>query len=342
MRLGINPEKKDKSLKIDTYHRVIIPVFIPNLEEDYFKDGLKILKLCIQSLLSTVHSKTKISIINNGCCVEVNEYLKEVYQSNSYIDQLLNSKVNLGKVNAINAIVKGNIEELITITDADVLFKHGWQVEVEKIFIGFPEAGMVSPVPSSVGYKSMFLNSTYFYAIFKGKLKPSNVISPEGMLKFEDSIGRKMYNKEHLKKYLTIQNKNKRKAVIGCGHFVATLKSNVFKKAPNFPSNFKIVGGSENTYIDLPNDESGYLRLATLDNFAYHLGNKAEDWMYELFEDIVSTTNSSIESDFSLDNSIRISKFGKLIGHIFYNLVIKPKTIRKLFFRVLGLKSENY
>ena len=68
MRLGNNPEKEQNILEIDSYHRVVIPVYIPNLTEPYFQDGLKILKLCLQSLLKTVHAKTRISIINNNCC----------------------------------------------------------------------------------------------------------------------------------------------------------------------------------------------------------------------------------------------------------------------------------
>ena len=71
MRIGNNPEKNSNKLEIDSYHRIIIPVYIPNLTEDYFKDGLKILKLCLGSLLHTIHAKTRVSLINNGCCEEV-------------------------------------------------------------------------------------------------------------------------------------------------------------------------------------------------------------------------------------------------------------------------------
>ena len=51
MRIGQNPEKSDTELKTDIIHRIVIPVYIPNLTESYFRDGLDILKLCIVSLL---------------------------------------------------------------------------------------------------------------------------------------------------------------------------------------------------------------------------------------------------------------------------------------------------
>jgi hypothetical protein len=45
-------------------------VYIPH-QEGYFKDSLKILQLCINSLVATVHAKTCISIVNNGSCDDV-------------------------------------------------------------------------------------------------------------------------------------------------------------------------------------------------------------------------------------------------------------------------------
>ena len=51
MRVGLNPNR-DKLLPISDYlHQIIIPVYIPN-QEDYFKDSLKILKLCLASLFN--------------------------------------------------------------------------------------------------------------------------------------------------------------------------------------------------------------------------------------------------------------------------------------------------
>ena len=74
MRVGVNPEKENNTIKFDIYHRIIIPVYIPNFE-GYFKDGLEIFKLCIQSLLMTVHEKTRITIYNNASHIVVENYI---------------------------------------------------------------------------------------------------------------------------------------------------------------------------------------------------------------------------------------------------------------------------
>lgn len=336
MRIGSNPEKDNNQLILETYHRVVIPVYIPNLEEEYFKDGLKILKLCISSLLHTINSQTRITIINNNCCGEVEDYLIGLYKSEKKIDQLLNSKINLGKVNAIYSAVKSNLEPLITISDADVMFLPNWQSNVENILRDFPESGMVSPVPSSLGYNSEFINSTAYYGFFKGKIKFEKVEDPEGLLNFQKSIGRVMYDKIHLEKYLTVSNK-KASAVIGCGHFVATLRNDVFKHAPQEVCQHKIVGGSESTYFDIPNDKAGYLRLATKGNYAYHLGNVFEPWMQEKIDWILQQPKeSSVLKE--LPSGKPVSNFQFFIGKIINKIVLKK--FKTLYFKSKGVNVK--
>ena len=70
MRIGYNPLRNELHKPSDFKHQVIIPVYLPNAE-GYFKDGLRILDYCLQSLFKTAHSKTFITIINNGSTAEV-------------------------------------------------------------------------------------------------------------------------------------------------------------------------------------------------------------------------------------------------------------------------------
>lgn len=336
MRIGINPEKEQNVLNVEAYHRVVVPVYIPNLTEDYFKDGLHILKFCLESLLKTIHYKTRISIINNGSCKEIVSYLEELYRNNSNIDQLLYSKTNLGKVNALYSAIKSNLEPIITIADADVMFLPHWQQAVEGTMVAFPECGMVSPVPSSIAYRGKFLNSTMYYAFFKGTLKFKSVDNPEGLRKFQKSVGREMYNKIHLEKYLVLSNK-KGEAVLGCGHFMATFRAEVFQAAPTQICQFKIVGGSENAYLDKPNDKAGFLRLATTKNYGYHLGNKLEPWMQEEM--------NTIEANRQKWTTIEELPKVKSVGRLGYNLgkllhLVYLKKFKKFYFAYKGVKQS--
>lgn len=341
MRIGSNPEKENKLIQLENYHRVIVPVYIPHFE-GYFEHSFDVFKLCLESLLKTVHKKTRISIYNNNSHPLVKKYIDDQFENSIYIDQVFHSKENLGKINAILSVSKGNLEPLITITDADVLFQQGWQDAIEEVFINFPEAGMVSPVPSS---KVVTNNtaSTWFYGFFKGKLEFQKVLNPEAMHLFDLSLGnnKRMYDQIHLENYLVLKNKNNSgEAVVGCGHFVATLKRDVLDLGSKHPTLIKIDGGVEEDYIDIPNDSLGYLRLATKENFAYHIGNKTEPWMLNLVSSLIPESSNGIAINKISD--IKIGYFYRKIGKLLLRIMSNKKT-RYLFFKKFGLKNpSNY
>lgn len=340
MRTGSNPEIKNKDINLNAYHRIIIPVYIPNFE-GYFSNLLEVFELCLESLLKTVHNKTRITIFNNNCNLKVKKYIDLKYAESHLIDQVFHSKENLGKVNAILAASQGNIEPIITITDADVLFKNGWQNAVEDIFINFPEAGTVSPVPSPLAYNSATSNN-WAYSLLKGKLFFEDVKDQLALKRFDNSLGNlnHMYKGVHLEKFLVLKNKkNKAEAIMGCGHFVATLRREVFDKGTNEPAFIKVSNGIETKFIDKPNEDLGFLRLATKNNYAYHMGNNTESWMYEEFK-LIKPNNKNLSNDiekimdFSQMNPLLVF-FGKMISRL-----IAKKKIRYFFFRRLGMNKQ--
>lgn len=339
MRIGTNPEKSSKNLTVENYHRIIVPVYIPHFE-GYFKEAFEVFKLCIESLLLTIHEKSRITIYNNNCHEEVKKYIDEKYSGSAFIDQVFHSKENLGKINAILAAAKGNLEPLITITDADVLFKHNWQKAVEEVFFNFPQAGMVSPVPSSKAI-SNYTNNNWYYGFFCGKLAFEKVQDPEAMHRFDVSLGNKelMYKPIHLEKYLVLKNK-KGSAIMGCGHFVATLRREIFDKGTSEPAFVKIQNGVEGKFIDLPNEKLGYLRLATKNNFAYHMGNSTESWMYEEFE-ILKTAGRNDKIKMSrLPDHKPLNSFYRFSGKLIKRIVFS-KFLKKKCFAYLGLNSNE-
>lgn len=158
---------------------------------------------------------------------------------------------------------------------------------------------------------------------------------------FDLSLGNKkmMYESIHLDKYLILQNATKNcEAVFGCGHFVATLKRDVFDKGSNEPAFIKIMGGVETKFIDEPNEKLGYLRLATKGNFTYHMGNKTEAWMYDEFNILFKNTNKGIDVKFIKNK--KCSKIGRLIGKIIIKFISKP-FIKIKILNYLGLNYNG-
>ncbi|RED19575.1 hypothetical protein BD847_3862 [Flavobacterium cutihirudinis] len=342
MRIGFNPVKEDKEIVVENYHRIIIPVYIPHFE-GYFEQTFEIFKLCIDSLLLTIHDKTRITIYNNACHPDVADYIDLKYKESNFIDQVFHSKQNLGKINAILASTKGNLEPLITITDADVFFKENWQDAVEKMMIDFPAAGMICPVPNSKAV-SNYVKNNWYYGLFNGKLKFEKVSDPGAMIKFDESLGNKksLLKQIHLEKYLVLYNKKRNaRAVMGAGHFVATLRREVFDKGSNEPAFIKIVGGVENKFIDIPNEQLGYLRISTPENYAYHLGNSIEDWMFEEFSNLKKENKKTSHN--SLDfKGVPISRTGRILGYCIQKIISKNFKIKLKVLNLLGLESDDF
>lgn len=270
MRIGTNPAKSNKVEVDDTYHRVVLPVYIPNLE-GFFKESFDVLKVCLKSLYTTVHSKTKISIASNGCCEEVNNFLS-IELEGKRIDELYQIKAGIGKINSLYKIINSTKEPLVTISDADVLFSSGWQKAVEQIYLDYPKAGMVCPFSYSKGFRELTAN-VYFDNLFTKKIKITKIKDPEALEHFAHSIGNKnFYAPIHRKYGITYQEKGKSRALIGAGHFVATFKRDVFPHF-KFKASLNRLASGEGLYIDTPPIKSGLWRLSTDDNFVYHMGN---------------------------------------------------------------------
>lgn len=274
MRVGFNPNKDKPQSESEYLYQVIIPVYIPN-QEGYFKDSFKIFQLCLESVFSTIHDKTFITIVNNGSGNFVKEYLNELFKEGK-IQELIHTQ-NIGKLNAILKGLVGNNIELVTISDADVLFQPNWQEETTKVFKNLPKVGVVGIVPQFKMYEANCGNMI-FDNFFNKNLKFIPVKNPKALVRFYDSIGwDRNYNQDYLKYNLGLEINENLNVLVGSGHFVATYKKDVFQNISTYLG-YKLGGNSEG-YLDIAPLKKGYWRVTTYDNYAYHMGNTYEDWM---------------------------------------------------------------
>ncbi|OEK08846.1 hypothetical protein A8C32_00795 [Flavivirga aquatica] len=336
MRKGKNISKNELLNLADCSHRIIIPLYIPNLE-GYYKEAFEIFKMCLFSINRTSISLVKISVISNNCCEEVNNKLFELYQKKD-IDELIIEQEAIGKINSILKALRTVEERLITITDADVLFLNNWEKEVIKVFKAYPKAGMVSPVPIFRTHLR-YTKNIWFRYFFSNKLKFRKVKNPEAMTRFANSLGWSYLSEKLKDVVLTLEAKNKTLAVVGNAHFVGTYKREVFKLLPEGNSDYLLGGNSEKLYTDIPVIKSGGYRLATYNNYAYHLGNKLEDWMVDEFDNLIQETKKY--EDFNDLKKLKPSKLNyiiseKLFGKLFYN-----KLFKNLSFKLKGLNKTQ-
>lgn len=334
MRVGFNPKKDKQQLPSDFFHQVIIPVYIPN-EEGYFKDGFRILQLCLESLFKTAHPKTYITVVNNGSCKKVVDYLQDLFTQNK-IHEIVHTS-NIGYVNAMLKGIVGHKFSLITTADADVLFLNNWQLESYRIFQEFPKTGAICPSPSSRMLRFYSYN-IFFDKFLSKKMLFSRTKNPNALKAFAKSVGNeKLYKQCHLEKYLTIENQ-KLKAVVGAGHYVVTYNAHIFDELKKKHTDFALGGGSDDL-LDKPVVEKGYWRLSTEDNFAYHMGNVIEPWM----EDVVKALEDQSEMELTSPklNSIKEVKIFNKLKRIFFSKLLSRKPIWQLFLQYKGLSKTE-
>lgn len=334
MRKGLNPHKDKPQEKSEFFHQVIIPVYIPN-QEEYFKDSFRILQICLESLFKTAHSKTFISIINNGSSPAIKDYLDGLFASQK-IHEVIHT-VNIGKLNSIIKGLVGNNIELVTIADSDVFFLENWQQETVKTFNAFPKAGVVGIVPQFRTF-SYLCGNLILKNFFSKKLKFTKVTNPEAIDKFFQSIwGEESYNLAHLKWNLTIENK-KSIAVVGAGHFVATYRKPIFKETKTY-FGYKM-GANTEKYLDEMPIKKGLWRLTTNDNFAYHMGNAYEEWMQETLNKIAEN-NLKPEVLLAFPELKNSSKIDYFINNRLFMKLFDKKIVRRYFYKIKGLPKDE-
>jgi glycosyltransferase involved in cell wall biosynthesis len=327
MRSGTNPQKTQKKVHLETNLRVIMVVFIPNAG-GYYANSLEVFKLSIKSLIASNKSRYKISIVNNGSCEEVQEFLASF--SGEEIDTVIHHSKNIGKIDALIGAARGAREPLITLTDADILFLKNWFPATQEVFRAFKKAGSVSPIPFRHGF--YYGTSSVLKDVLLKKFKFQRLKIPQNFAdhnRYLESI-----NWGHEKNDFIdwpVVEQNGVRAIVGSGHQVLTIKREIlFSIVPSSPSLTLIGEDSEFKYIDEPIDRAGLLRLATFRNYAFHMGNTLEPWMEEKFHSAgaeETESSSPLLSERGTKKhptlSFRMYQFRKFISKRIFNIVYK-------------------
>jgi hypothetical protein len=324
MRVGINPQKLEKKLDLVTNHRVIVVVYIPN-QDGFYKDSFDVFKLCLDSLIATLTATALLTVVNNGSHQKIFDFLN-LYYSEKKIDTLISHSTNIGKIDALIGAARGAREKYITLSDSDILFKQGWQENVEAIFSAFKKAGSVSPIPTREG--QYFGTSSVLKQIILRRLSFGYEPIPEN---FEDynrylkSINWDLETAENLA--WPVIEKSGVKAVVGSGHQVMTIDRDIlFQAVPTNPSLTLVGNNSEYNFVDQPIDKSGKFRLSTYYNYAYHMGNKLEPWMLDMHQ-------TNFEKDIvglkQVAQGVNLNLYYSAFQHKMYQL--KKIIVRKIF-----------
>lgn len=320
----MNPQKAERKITMTTHHRIVIVVYIPN-EEGFYENSIEVFKTCLDSLIETSNSNAAITVVNNGSFEKV-ETLLNLFLKEKKIDTLISHNINIGKIDAQIGAARASREKYITLTDADILFVKGWQEKVEEVFASFKNVGSVSPIPVRTGVFAG--TSSVLKQILLKKLKFYYSAIPENFInynRFLESINWDLDTNENNK--WPVVETNGIKAIVGSAHQVLTIDRDIlFTTSPSNPSLTLVGGNSEHTYVDVPIDKSGKLRLSTFNNFAFHMGNNVEGWMRTINENNIKKENFK---SVVLSSTLSSDLFNSKSKNKFY--VLKKMIVKKLF-----------
>lgn len=282
MRIGTNPLRNRATLPAYKRHRIIVPVHIPS-SEGYYKHALEIFRISLASLLATIDPEhVAITVIDNASIAEVDSLLSETLAAGR-IDRHIRLAINRGKPDPVIGEIRASYERFVTIADCDVLFLHGWLAEVESMYCAWPAAGAIAPYlqPRLYAYENA---STWLYALMHGQLRLGKFASDEDMDQYARSIGQdSLYTSVDRRRQFALRRKG-HTALLGCGHFVVTLRTSAFADF-NYAPRLMGTGGGERD-LDQQVDRCGMLRLSTMQVHVIHMGNTPEGWMTERLESV--------------------------------------------------------
>ncbi|EGV44389.1 glycosyltransferase family 2 protein [Bizionia argentinensis JUB59] len=323
MRTGSNPQKSDYKVSSTFNHRIVQVIYIPELS-GYYKKMFEVFKLSIFSLIKTIPKSSAITIVDNGSCNEVKQFLIDILKQKK-INSLQLLETNIGKIDAQIGAARASREDLITLSDGDILFRKNWVEETFKVFERFSNVSSVAPYPSR--HSSTYFTFSTLKSIFLKKNKLEFESIPENLQDYNRFLNSINWGKVSDKNILwPVVKKNGFKACLGSEHQVITLRRQIlFNFSPLKPSFIKVGNHSEMNYVDLPIDLSKGLRLSTYNYFAHHMGNEVEGWMEEIYNELNLNTNDSSycidEMKFSRKNILFYKLQKKLL-----KIYIKRKT----------------
>ena len=283
MRQGSYPGKRNSQTPQFGMHRVIVPIYVPEIS-GYFAQLPDILDLTLESLRRSTQGRARVTLIANQCAPQIlATLLKE--QEKGWLDQLIINQFNRGKIDALRSTLHGCYEDVLTVSDGDVLFHQGWVEAVHQTFCDFPEAASISPSPNPTTAWSNNA-TTIVDAYLRKELAFRSLVARDDLDRFAASLEHPEFYKEaHYRSQLSAK-RNGASACVGNGHFCVSLRREVLDKIPREPTQVALGQESEQATLDLPPERIGGWKLATTKAWVSHLGNIVEPWMHDEFDTI--------------------------------------------------------
>jgi glycosyltransferase involved in cell wall biosynthesis len=141
-RIGINPNRGQLTEYRPARITLAMLTYLPN-QAGYFAERLAVTRLSLESLIAHTPEPHDLIVFDNGSCPELVSYLCGL-RDQGYINYLILSSSNIGKISALQVIFRAAPGEIIAYSDDDVFFLPGWLEAHLKIMDTYPRVGLVT------------------------------------------------------------------------------------------------------------------------------------------------------------------------------------------------------
>lgn len=271
MRVGQNPAKSIESVPQPERVTIAVVSYIPFLS-GYYAESLEILKTCLESIWNNTRLPYDLLVFDNASCVEVRSYLNEQH-TQGRIQYLVLSDRNVGKGGAWNFIFQAAPGEVIAYADSDVEFLAGWLEHSLAILDGLPQVGMVSARPLRTPEKYFTATLDWARSEPAARLEKGQFTSWEVFQEHTDSMGIAL---ETAREWFTGSYDWRLEygevcAYVGAAHFQFIARKDVLQTLLPFKMDRPM---GQVRSLDEQLNAKGFLRLATQEALARHLGNR--------------------------------------------------------------------
>lgn len=280
-RIGTNPNRGQEVQFEPARVTVAVLVYAPS-RTGYFQDRLEVTRLTIESILANTRIPFNLLVFDNGSCQEMVSYLQSLY-ARGKIDQLILSKTNIGKLNALYQIFEAAHGEVVAYTDDDVYHLPGWFQAHLKVLKTFPNVGAVTGfyIKQRVAMSS---ESTLKFAELKAEsVRRGNLIPRKWEEEYLDNTGRseERYQGEIAGIEDIIVGWHGLEAWVSAHHFqfLSTKKVMLPIFTEMLPDGWSDQLMGRMVEMDDLMDSKGYLRLTTLEQTVMLLGNAINEEM---------------------------------------------------------------
>ena len=141
-RIGMNPGRGKKSDYLPARVTVAVLTYNPN-KLGYFQDRLDVTLACLESIFVNTSAPYDLMVFDNGSNEETVSALCALRDAGK-IDFLILSGQNIGKIGALQIMLKAAPGEVIAYCDDDVFLLPGWLERHLEVIDTYPKVGAVT------------------------------------------------------------------------------------------------------------------------------------------------------------------------------------------------------